>query len=255
MNTKGNSTNSIPLPVPPSSEGAVEPTVTPGNSGDAQYDDLGYEVVKGTEQVPSPAEQAQVVPPVVPPPAEEAKVTNPGTGYGKKEETVTPPVEPEKKEEPKTDEEKVKHEISEVVKGLPEGMNKERVTNFALEHNLSKEQVEAYVKLEKEANEKAVKDREQFVKDQRTSWEKELKEDSEFGANFDKNVDRVEKVFDQYFPNMKKELTKRGGMLPPYIMRDFLALEKVLNPTTTLVTGEAPTVPKEEKHYLDEMYG
>ena len=39
--------------------------------------------------------------------------------------------------------------------------------------------------------------------------------DPEFGGeNFDKNVDRVEKVLEKYMPNMKKVLTERGSMLP-----------------------------------------
>jgi hypothetical protein len=42
-------------------------------------------------------------------------------------------------------------------------------------------------------------------------------------------------------------------MLPPYIMKDFLALHKALNPKTDLVVGGAKEV-KQEGSFLDTMY-
>jgi len=44
-------------------------------------------------------------------------------------------------------------------------------------------------------------------------------------------------------------------MLPPYIMRDLLALDKVLNPKTKLVGGDpSEPIKKSDGNFLDEMY-
>lgn len=237
------------MPIPPNqTPKEVETPVVE----DSKTDDFGYdkiiEEVKPTEEV-----KAQVV--------EEKPVEKPATGYGKEEEEVKPteevkaPVVEEKKSEDLTEEEKNKKEVSDVIKNLDDGYNKDKITKFALDNKLSKAQLEAYVNLTKEEDQAFTKAQEEAKKTQKKAWRDELMKDAEFGGeNFDKNVDRVEKVLQNYMPNTKKILTEKGSMLPPYIMRDFLGLAKALNPTTTLVTG-SPAAPKEEDgNFLDNMY-
>lgn len=209
----------------------------------AETDDFGY------GEVTPPAASAAIPPPVTPPVTKE-EVVKPATGYSKEETPpvvpppVTSPVEPTKEEK----------ELSDIVKELPDSFDKEVITKFASENKLTKEQLQAYTKLAKDEQVKSEDAQKAAIAATHTQWKTELKTDPEFGGeNFDKNVDRVEKVLDNYMPNMKKKLTESGGVLPPYIMRDFLALSKLLNPTTTLVTGD-PSGTKEEKNFLDEMY-
>jgi transposase len=191
---------------------------------------------------------------------EEKPVEKAVTGYGK--ESEAPPTEdktkePEKKEAdaPSTDEEKLKKELEEVAKDFPESVDKEKVLKFAQENKLTKEQLEAYKNFSKEEQKEIETAQKEFVKKQRSEWLTELKTDPEFGnEQFDKNVDRVEKVLEKYLPNMKKQLTERGSMLPPYIMRDLLALSKVLNPTTEFVSGDPVQAESKDNNFLDSMY-
>lgn len=189
------------------------------------------------------------------------------------EEEVTgyenePSDEDEKKSDEKSEEDsekseeeakKLEKEISEVVKKLPEGYNKEKVVEFAKENGLSKEQVEAYVEMESQAHLDYVQAQEEAKVAQRKEWFNELKNDVEFsgqnGENFNLNVKKVNNIVENYFPNVKKTLTERGGMLPPYIMRDFLALYKNFNPTSTFGTGEPPKPEADnDGNYLDVLY-
>lgn len=235
--TTDSTTTKIPSPYSDAPPASTPPVDDPN--------DLGYD----TPPVTPPATVEPPKTEVPAPPAEEEKKLS---GYGK--ETVEPP-KTEVPPPPTTEEEKVKLELSEVVKDLPESLDKDKITKFALDNKLSKEQLSAYAALVKEDQvsfEKAQKD---AVIKQRADWKKELISDPEFGGeHFDKNVDRVEKVLEKYMPNVKKVLTERGSMLPPYIMRDFLALSKVLNPVAPLVNGEAGAPPVNDKNFLDDMY-
>jgi hypothetical protein len=219
---------------------------------ESNVDDFGYE----DATIPAPVVAAPVVtPPVVEPPKTDEKLL---TGYGKEEEVVTPPVVTppvvEKKLEDMTDEEKAAKEITDSVKALGNEFDKEKIAKFALDNKLTKAQLEAYVKVTKDERELTIKAQEAAVQIQRKAWKEELVKDPEFGGeHFDKNVDRVEKLLNN-MPNTKKILTERGTMLPPYIMKDFLALAKLLNPTTKMVTGEPSTPPADEGNFLDDMY-
>jgi hypothetical protein len=120
---------------------------------------------------------------------------------------------------------------------------------------MTKEQAEAYVKLAKEESKRLMEDREAQVLSTRKQWMEELKTDKSFGGEFfDKNVDRVEKLLDKHMPNMKKVLTDRGTMLPPYIMKDLLGVSKLLNPTTILVNGESSNEKEPETNFLVDLY-
>ena len=248
------------------------PTPTPTETPEptSTVDDLGYtqpvvEEPTSIEPVEDEKETKKDEPEVES--TEDVPVEKKATGYGDDEETKPEDKKPEDKkpdeedkdEEDKTDEEKaaelVKENIKKHIEELPEGVNRDAVSKFAEENGLTDKQVEAYVKLEKAAQESLVTERENAKKEQRAAWKSELTSDPEFGGeNFDKNVDRVEKVLDKYMANTKKVLTERGTMLPPYIMRDFLKLDEVLNPKAKLVDGDPPAPPKKEVSLLDELY-
>ena len=248
----------MPAPTPAPTE-VTPPVATPVEDN---IDDLGY-------TTPEAKPSTEVIPSEEPKPAEELPAEKDSTGYDKDEDSTgydkdeTPedkkPVEKDKDDKDKTDEEKaaieVEANIKKHIESLPEGFDKESVSAFAKENGMTEKQVEAYVKLENEKQTTLVNERAEAIKDQRKAWKGELQADPEFGGeNFDKNVDRVNKVLDKYMPDTKKILTERGTMLPPYIMRDFLKLDKVLNPTSKLPTGEPPAVKKEEVSLLDELY-
>ena len=222
MNSTDSNNSSLPKP----------PSINEEDKLEVEIEDFGYgDPIK--EETP---------PPAAPKKEDDKPIEKKVTGYENKEET--PPPAPKEGEV----------DYNESLKDLPESIDKEKVLKFATENKLSKEQVEAYKKFVKEETSSIEARQNEAVKEQRSTWKKELMTDPEFGGeNFDKNVDRVEKVLEKYMPNMKKVLTERGSMLPPYIMRDFLALDKLLNPSNTLVTGDV-NQPKEEKNYLDELY-
>jgi hypothetical protein len=213
-------------------------------------DDLGYEepaVVAATPPTATPP--AEVTPPV-------EKVVS---GYGKEEPVVpaaevTPPVEV-KKPEDMTPEEKAQKEITDTIKDLGPGYNKDKISKFVTENKLTKEQVSAYIKLTKDEDAEFAKTQAEAVTATRKAWKQELMSDPEFGGeHFDKNVDRVEKVLNN-MPNTKKMLTEKGGVLPPYLMKDLLSLAKTLNPTVPLVMGEAPAPDEEsDDDFLNDMY-
>lgn len=236
MNSTESNNSSLPKP----------PSINEEDKLEVEIEDFGYgDPIK--EETP---------PPAAPKKEDDKPIEKKVTGYESKEEIPPPaaPPAPKKEETPPPAAKEGEVDYNESLKDLPESIDKEKVLKFATENKLSKEQVEAYKKFVKEETASLEARQNEAVKEQRSTWKKELMTDPEFGGeNFDKNVDRVEKVLEKYMPNMKKVLTERGSMLPPYIMRDFLALDKLLNPSNTLVTGDV-NQPKEEKNYLDELY-
>lgn len=230
---------------------STPPVVAPTNEVET-HDDLGYEITK--EETPA-APATEVAAPVEVP--AEVKIEKSTTGYGDPE-VVTPPVVVTPVEVPlpadATDEQKLQKEITDAVKALGDGYNKEQITKFALDNKLSKVQLDAYVKMTKDEDAAFVKSQEEAKVNQRKVWKEELQADTEFGKDFVKNVDRVEKVLQNNMPNTKKMLTEKGGVLPPYIMKDLLSIAKALNPTTSLVSGEAPAPAQDDSNFLDDMY-
>ena len=145
----------------------------------------------------------------------------------------------------------------EIETALGDHVAKESILKFATDNKMNKDQVLAYVELEKNAAAQAVKDQEQLVTENRAKWHTELSEDKDFGGeNFGKNIKRVDELMDKLMPEMKKELTDRDGMLPPYVMRGLLRVSKALNPTTNLVNGDPskPIVEEKKGEFLDTMY-
>lgn len=187
--------------------------------------------------------------------AEEAKIDDPSTGYGK-DKHIKKELTPEEQkviDDAKSEDEKAaeanKVEVLEVLKDMP---NKESIAEFAIANGFNKEQVTAYADMLKGQNAKSIENRDEM----RSNWNQELMDDSTFGGeNFDANVDKVEKVLQNYLPNMKKALTDKGGMMPPYLMRDLLSLSKTLNPTTELVDGEPSKLNNDKKEFtVQDMY-
>lgn len=236
------------------STGYVTPEATPEpkSTEETFADDFGY---GDDPEEPKPAETEQK-------PAEDQDdkpFEKKATGY---EEEAPKPVEDQDKnseteEENSETEQKVlkEEDVKTLLGDLPDGYDKEKTSKFAIENNMSKEQLEAYVNFTKNESIEIKKAQEQAIVAQRSTWYKELSTDPDFGGeNFVKNIDRVEKFLDKYTPNIKKILTERGTMLPPYIMKDFLSLSKTLNPTTKLINGD-PSVPiKTESNFLDDLY-
>jgi hypothetical protein len=253
--TLPNTTEPKTPPTPPNdaTTGYIDPAApvdTPvvTTPAEPELDENGYTKVAKPEEDPKdpPAKEPEADP----------EVKDPATGYGDDPE---PEPKKEPKEEPKdpaSEEGKLNAQMDESLGELPEGYNKDILKQFALDNKMSPEQVKAYVELTKSEEAQSVEDNASAVREQRAAWKKQLVNDVDFGGeNFVKNNDRVEKVLDKHFPEWKKELTGRGKMLPPYIMKDLLGLAKTLNPTTSLEKGDpSEPVVKDDGNFLDEMY-
>lgn len=243
-----------------------EPTPT---TDDPKVDDYGYEITDPEKKPQEDPKEPESKPQEDPKPEDDKTSTgyteenepDPETKTGYESdpgEEKDPEPEVEETDEEKKQEAKRKEDVEKAVEGLPESFDKKRVAEFALEHKLTKEQVEAYTKWAKEDQELLQRTQASQIKTQRQSWYKELKEDKDFGGenskNFTKNLHEVDKLMDKHMPELKKDLTERKGMLPPNIMKGLLRISKMLDPKTELVDGE-PGVPKvKEKDFLDEMY-
>ena len=227
--------------------------------------DLGYDEPAAEPSNPAPV--IPPVPPVTPKKDEPAAPVEQVTGYKKPDEPATPPVEQvtgyKKPDEPATspveptkeDEPNLEKEIETAVSTLGDGYDKKKITEFALKNKLTKEQVDAYVSQIKADEAIETKAREERVKAQRAEWTQELFKDPEFGGeNFDKSIHEVETLVGNLFPNTKKVLTEKKGMLPPYFMKDLLAVAKALKPTNQFVGGEPPAPAEETTSFLDDMY-
>lgn len=276
-------TNGIELKTDSSSTGyatedktIVDPSATPPAAtaeikSDDTYDEFGYKKVVDPKAEVKPAETKPED--KVEPKVEEIKPSS--TGYDEEElkkaaEKVEtkPEVKPEdvKPEGDKTDEEKAAEKVkedaaklvvdlTETIKDLPQGYDKEKTLEFATKNGFSVDQVKAYVEMEKAANADYNTSQEDAKAAQKKEYYTELKADALFGGeNFAKSVKRVDDVLDAHMPNLRKTLTDKSGMMPPYLMKDLLAISKLLNPTATLVNGEPPAAPVVEKPFLEEMY-
>lgn len=217
------------------------------------HDDLGYVIPKEEVAAPIIEEKKDDVP-------ADDKIEKPATGYN--DEEVAPPAEEvkevppvEKTEDEMNEEEKAQKEIKTVIAGLGEGYDKAKIEKFVLDNKMTKEQLAAYVKMTKEEDAKFASDQAAAKVKYRNDSINSLKSDPDFGGeNFAKNVDRVEKLLEKNMPSTKKMLTEKGGMLPPYLMKDLLSLSKVLNPIAPLVIGEPPAPEEKDGNFLNDLY-
>lgn len=230
----------------PTSKTTAAPVQAEGNT-----DDFGY----ATDAAQEGASNKEAAP------AQESKPTTTETtkltGYGDeppKVEEVKPPVE-----EPKSVKEYLGYELD--LKGL-EKTEAEKITAFAKANKLSEETAKAFLDLKKSeiaADLKLKADQEAQTQKEiaalKSSWDSELRNDPYFGKEkFAHNVQKVEKVLNEFMGETKNMLTERKSMLPPYVMRDLAKLADHLYSTEKLVQGEAAK-SSEEKHFLEELYG
>lgn len=90
--------------------------------------------------------------------------------------------------------------------------------------------------------------------DLRRQQHDELSNDAEFGGEkFKHNVKQVDKVIDQFMPNLKNKLTESGVMLPPYVMKDLAKLAKRLYSTESLTQGEPSKLEDTNDKELDPL--
>lgn len=211
------------------------------NGGGPQYDDLGYEI-PATPPAPAPAPPAPTI--VEPPKPPEVLAT----GYDK--EPVVPPAPPAPPSEPP-----VPLDLGFEVK--TEGLSDDealKLKTFAKTHGLTQGAAQALiddrVATVKKAGEDATSAQQQAerqIAETRAGWHKELKADPTFGGeNFAHNIARVERVVEDFMPNLKKVLTERKTMLPPYVMRDLANVAQRLYETPRMTPGEPPSPPPEK---------
>jgi hypothetical protein len=217
-------------------------TPPPQADGD-KYDEFGYEkVAADTKEAPKEKPKEDDKP---------EEVKDPASGYGAEppKEVVEEPVVVPPAEELKLD-----FELD--LKDVPEDSAK-ALKEFAKSHKLSKEAAQALVDQKKSelsnlksAQLKAIEDEKKAVAKVKSDWDKELRNDPLFGGNnFVKNVAKVEKALNDFFPETKKVLTERKSVLPPSVMRDISKLADKLYSSDRLVTSDEATVPKVEKDY------
>jgi hypothetical protein len=231
---------------------AAKDAPAPEESGDS-YDDLGYPIVKDPEEGKAPEggppKEKEADEPETP-----ASLEKSATGYGDEPPVVedlppiVPPVPPAAPDE-----------FDKVLEGLDKD-DVTKVKEFAKANKMSVEQVKAYGELRKKEladakvyAERLEKEEANQVLKQRAAWHKELVDDPAFGGEkYKANVSKVDKVLEKHMPNFKKQLTERGGVMPPYIMRDMAKLYDHLYGTEKLVQGEAPAPkPKDDEDPLD----
>lgn len=206
---------------------------------EATVDEFGYPIVKEEPKVPE-AKKPEAKPKV------DETTLKTSTGY---EEEPKVEAEPPKPPEVKKDLELgFELKISEIIP-------KEDVAAlklFAKTHGLNEKQAQAFVDLKTVEFENFTKAEQEFKKAQergkllqRKTWWDELKNDKTFGGEkFESNMKRAGRILEEHFPATKKELTARGTMLPPYVMRDFAALADQLYATETAVLGDPPAPPE-----------
>lgn len=239
--------------------GGIEPEATPNSTPPAEgtpsdeddgLDEFGY-AKPATPPAATPDKKAEAgKKPEVPAKKTDDEKPEGILGYG-----AEPPKEGEPPAAAKPPvEEDIKLDFELDVTKLP----KEEATKlkkFAKEHGMNEKQAKAYVSLrtqeiaqEQAAQEQADADFEREVQETRRGWDKELRDDPNFGGEkYSHNVKLVEKVVSEHMPNFKKALTDKGTMLPPYLMRDLAAVGKLLYSTSKLVTGDPPAPPKQEE--------
>ncbi len=247
------------IPKPPEQQPPAE-TPAPAEGKGSEFDDFGYPKAAPAEAPPKEGEKPKEGDPQPKAAAKEPEeVAEPGTGYGDKApkvEDAVPPVIPAVPPQAPDD-------IDKALEGVPKEDALE-IKAFAVEHKLTPEVAKAWgdkvkAAVAQNAVEVANMERiaEQQKSQQRHSWYNELKNDKDFGgANFDRNRLQAEKVLQEFMPSTKKELTARGSMLPPYVMRDLAKMGDHLYATERLTQGDpiVPVVPENKKDEALEFY-
>lgn len=238
-------------PTEPKAEPISQPAAaTPATQAEGdQYDDFGYKITaakpgdppKETKQDPEPEPVATV--------PEEIK--DPATGYSVEPKAVV--VDPPAKVDPPPVDPNAPKELVIKAEGLPEP-ELGKVKEFAKKHSLSQEAAQGLADLaladHKTTATNQAQAAERFKREvaaEKVKWYNELKADPDFGGtNFQHNVHQVEKLVAEFMPHTKNILTKNGGVLPPYVMRDFAKVAERLYSTERMPQGGPPQPPKAE---------
>ncbi len=242
---------------PKESAAPKDQTETP--EAGSNLDEFGYEKTPASGEPPADQEKKADDKKAAPEVGKLSDIKEPATGYGKDPlKADDPPADPP------AEEKKVELGFELDVKDLDE---KEalKIKEFALTHKLPKEAAQALIDSKKAeiansiaARSQAEKDEVKRVNNIKAGWDRELRDHPTFGKeNFEQSVFRAEKVYAEHMKETKLHLTKVGGMLPPYVMKDLNNLYDQLYSTQKLVEGDVPgsDVPKkEEKNDPLEFY-
>jgi len=237
--------------------------VTPpgGGAGDPPpKESFGYDEPPAGDPPPKEEPPAGDPPPKEEPPKDPPNLSGYGDNPPPKDEP--PAGDPPPKDEPPAGDPPKEGDLKVDDKG--ELLDKEvtDILTFAKKHKLSQDVVNEMVDAKKTQisddkayDKKAKEDQVKAVKDMHSKWYTELKNDPDFGGeNFRHNSKKVDKLVNEFMPNIKKQLTERGGLLPPYIMRDFYKLATHLYKTEKLVDGEPLKDAKDnENHKPDHI--
>lgn len=242
--------------------------VTPIKPEEKKLDDNGYQVTS-EEKKPEEKKPEESIKPVSGY-TDETKEENiepkiekidPVSGYAEKVEKKPEEKKPEeKKVEEKPEEKKTSFEEMKLdTEGLLDQELKS-IGDFVKKHGVNKDQAQELVDIKKaeiklytdeQKNQKIKHDADR--KQLRADWKQELKDDPKFGGEkFDHSIQQSEKVLHEFFPGLKKILTERGGMLPPYVMRDLAKLAGHLYSSEKLVQGDPSVPPKKEEVKEDD---
>lgn len=239
---------------PPQSANPPAPQ-TEGDGGD--FDEFGYRKTPAAaaNQAGKADQKPQQDPPTKPaatPPADGGVKGPSSTGYNDVDpETppaaaAKPPESTPPTETPPAPADEVKVDVT----GLSPEVAKE-VQTFAKTHKLSAEQAKALADLrraEVAGHEQAVNEAKAAAERQKANWNQELRNDPEFGrTNFKANVDRVDKLLEEFCPELKNRLTESKGMLPPYIMKGLMRVAQNVYSTANFTGGQPPVGDKEDK--------
>lgn len=246
MNEKGDGDAGGDKKQVPPSEPPPKSDAPSKEAGDS-LDDYGYEKLKEevpADQKPAPKDKGE----------EDPKGEAPPTGYEKEPDKVDPPPADKPKDPPPADDLKLDP------KGLADEDIKS-VKEFAKKHGISKEAAQALVDERKVAVDKAAKlaadqqvEQEAEIKRTKVQWYNELKSDPVFGGDkFDHNLKQIGKVVDDFMPNLKKVLTERKVMMPPYIMKDLAKLANHLYASEKLTQGDPPAPSKKDEPEDDPL--
>lgn len=139
------------------------------------------------------------------------------TGYGDKPADESKPLEGDKS----ADEAKP---LELDLKGLPEDFGK-TIQDIAKNHSFTKEQAQALIDAQVKRNSDQEAAFKTTQKEIYSKWEKELKEDPDFGGEkFAANVHSVNKLLSENFPSITKSLTGTGKRLSPTFMKELKSL-------------------------------
>lgn len=210
-------------------------------------------------------------PPAQTPPANQGGAGNepkPGTPPAQQEEDLTgygtgaPPAEPPKEGEPPKPDDKNTPPAEDVYKDLDyKGLDVEKnkdIVEFAKTHKLSKEQAQAFVDARKLAIDNHAANVAKFENDKKETharWEKELRDDKDFGGsqeNFAANIKLVGDFSKNHLPNLTKALTSNGGRLSSSEMKEIRLLAlKMKDEGAPPTDGGAGGNKQENRHPTD----